>query len=46
VPDEAFLKRHILDVLPRLIAALRMESPEGRVWIVEESRVHVRGAVG
>jgi predicted nuclease of predicted toxin-antitoxin system len=38
-------KRHVLDVLPRLIAALRVESPEGMVWIVEESRVRVRGAV-
>ncbi len=36
-------KVHLLAVLPRLIATLERESLERRVWIVEETRIRIRG---
>jgi len=36
-------KVHLLSVMPKLIAALASHPLEGRVWIVEESRIRIRG---
>jgi len=35
-------KRHLLEVLDRLGSMLAAQSPEGRLWIVEDSRVRIR----
>ena len=40
LPSEAV---HLLSVMPKLIAALASHPLEGRVWIVEESRIRIRG---
>jgi predicted nuclease of predicted toxin-antitoxin system len=37
-------KQHILSVMPKFVAALKSEPLEGRVWIVEEARIRIRGA--
>jgi predicted nuclease of predicted toxin-antitoxin system len=37
-------KLHLLSVMPKLIATLKSEPLKGRVWIVEESRIRIRGA--
>ena len=39
-------KAHLLSVLPRLIEALASQPLLGRVWIVEESRIRIRGEDG
>ena len=36
-------KMQLLSVMPKLIATLRSEQLEGRVWIVEETRIRIRG---
>ena len=36
-------KVHLLSVIPKLIATLASQPLEGRVWIVEESRIRIRG---
>ena len=35
-------KRHVLDVLARLVQALRVEPLDGTLWIVEENRIRIR----
>jgi predicted nuclease of predicted toxin-antitoxin system len=35
-------KQHVLLVASRLAELLRIESPEGRLWVVEEERVRIR----
>lgn len=35
-------KEHVLTVLQRMCAALQVESPAARLWIVEEERIRVR----
>ena len=35
-------KPHVLLTASRLVDLLRTESPEGRLWVVEEDRVRVR----
>jgi predicted nuclease of predicted toxin-antitoxin system len=39
-------KVHLLSVMPKLIAALASQPLKGRVWIVEESRIRIRGEDG
>ena len=39
-------KVHLLSVMPKLIATLALQPLEGRVWIVEESRIRIRGEDG
>jgi hypothetical protein len=39
-------KVHLLSVMPKLIATLASQPLEGRVWIVEESRIRIRGEDG
>jgi predicted nuclease of predicted toxin-antitoxin system len=39
-------KVHLLSVMPKLIAALASQPLEGRVWIVEEARIRIRGEDG
>ena len=34
---------HVLDSITRLMPVLRHESLEGRLWIVEENRIRIRG---
>ena len=34
---------HVLDVLRRVIVELAKQSPVGRLWIVDESSIRVRG---
>jgi predicted nuclease of predicted toxin-antitoxin system len=36
-------KPYVLDVLTRLVQIIRREPLEGHLWIVEESRVRIRG---
>lgn len=36
-------KVHLLSVLPKIIATLESEPLDGRVWIVEETRIRIRG---
>jgi len=36
-------KAHLLSVLPKLIGTLELEPLDGRVWIVEETRIRIRG---
>ncbi len=36
-------KPHVLDVCRRLMRAIPEEPPEGRLWIVEENRIRIRG---
>jgi hypothetical protein len=36
-------KPYVLDVLTRLVQVIRSEPLEGHLWIVEESRVRIRG---
>jgi predicted nuclease of predicted toxin-antitoxin system len=36
-------RSHVLDVLGRLLDVLDVESPVGRLWIVEENRVRIHG---
>jgi predicted nuclease of predicted toxin-antitoxin system len=33
----------ILRILARLVEAIARESPEGRLWVVEEHRIRIRG---
>lgn len=33
----------VVDLLKRLIEAIERESPEGRLWIVDEQRIRIRG---
>jgi len=35
-------KPHVLDVMTRLLELLSRESPDRRLWIVEEERVRIR----
>jgi predicted nuclease of predicted toxin-antitoxin system len=39
-------KVHLLSVMPKLIATLASQPLDGRVWIVEESRIRIRGEDG
>jgi len=37
---------YVLDVFVRLVQVLRQEPIEGRLWIVEENRIRIRGEPG
>ncbi len=36
-------KRHLMEVFQRAIPLLRREPIEGRLWIIEETRIRIRG---
>jgi predicted nuclease of predicted toxin-antitoxin system len=36
-------KRHLIEVFQRVIPVLAQEAIEGRLWIIEETRIRIRG---